>query len=280
MIMGKFKKGVTLIELIVTLALISIVLTGIYSIFGFGQKTFIGGTKQYDLQSSIRLAEDYIIKEVRYAPVVTLMDKTKMSNTIAANGGVLPYENFIYYDDTAKCIIHKNAFFTKKMVIGKSGSIEFSTVSPLKELYFKIAGEDGDKKFDVQNKIYCLNLHLTSDNRINVNLSPGATNSNVVYYKSNDDLLAEKLKPLASLGGVNKANAFNLTFAKDVIGDAIVVYENVDSASISHSTNSVSITCNNAKDGAFVLFTVTFIDNLEYGYIAIYDSEKGTWAIK
>lgn len=68
------KKGFTLVELIIFLALLGVVLTIGYRIFFSGQNTYAMGSDQYQLQSEIRKAGDFIIDEVRNATEIDIIN--------------------------------------------------------------------------------------------------------------------------------------------------------------------------------------------------------------
>lgn len=68
------QKGVTLMELVIALALISMVSLGAFALYSFGQNIFGIGTKQYDLQSTVRIASGVIKNDVKYATDVEILD--------------------------------------------------------------------------------------------------------------------------------------------------------------------------------------------------------------
>ena len=62
-----FKSGFTLVELIATIGIVGIVLVAAYSMANFGNSSFNKGSAKSDIQSSIRLAANYVTKELRYS---------------------------------------------------------------------------------------------------------------------------------------------------------------------------------------------------------------------
>ena len=82
-------KGFTLIELIIVMAIMSIVLTLGFSMLLNGQKTFNMSIDKTDVQSDIRMAADFITKELRNVQAISV------SNTQPAS---TPSENYIYAD--------------------------------------------------------------------------------------------------------------------------------------------------------------------------------------
>jgi prepilin-type N-terminal cleavage/methylation domain-containing protein len=71
---GRDKRGVSLVELTVVLALLSVVLAVGYLFYGFGTRTFAAGEIRSNVQQQARLASSYIEKELRYAFEVQLLD--------------------------------------------------------------------------------------------------------------------------------------------------------------------------------------------------------------
>ena len=61
------RNGFTVIELLVALAVTGIMLIALFSFFSLGFQTFYSGRQRIDLQQNVRLAADFITREVRYA---------------------------------------------------------------------------------------------------------------------------------------------------------------------------------------------------------------------
>jgi len=72
--MSNNRRGFTLIELVVAIGILVMVLSFIFSSLFFGMKTFSKSDSQYQLQSELRFAADFIVKELRNASVLTLLD--------------------------------------------------------------------------------------------------------------------------------------------------------------------------------------------------------------
>lgn len=61
----KNEKGITLVELLAVLALMSLIIVLIGSVHIFGQKQFTKQTEQIDHQANVRLAMSTVMKEIR-----------------------------------------------------------------------------------------------------------------------------------------------------------------------------------------------------------------------
>lgn len=72
------KNGFTLIEIIISLAILSIVVTAAYELDDFGRKTFKKSNDKADTQFDVRMAADFITKEIRYADSVQVLNSVPM----------------------------------------------------------------------------------------------------------------------------------------------------------------------------------------------------------
>lgn len=91
-------KGFTLIEMILVLALIGIIITVAFSFMIFGNHTFGMTNRQYEVQSDVRLAVDYINRQVRFSTDIDLLD------TVPSPADSDDYD-YIYIDSSGD-IIH------------------------------------------------------------------------------------------------------------------------------------------------------------------------------
>ena len=85
------KRGITLVELIISIALVSLVIASAFSLFVFGDSTFRGGTAQHNLQNDMRFAIEELTDDLRYATELEILSGFD-SNSLD------PFENYIYYE--------------------------------------------------------------------------------------------------------------------------------------------------------------------------------------
>ncbi len=77
MIIFKDSKGLTIIELLLTLAIIGFVIAALYTFYLTGLRGWQRGIEQMEAQQSARIAMDKIISEVRYAHELSLDEDGK-----------------------------------------------------------------------------------------------------------------------------------------------------------------------------------------------------------
>jgi prepilin-type N-terminal cleavage/methylation domain-containing protein len=94
------RKGVTLVELLIVLALISVVSIIAFSFYFFGVRTFAKGESQSQAQYDIRMASTFVTREVRNAVSFQLVP---IPTTYASGFEYLYIKNnqLIHYNGTA-----------------------------------------------------------------------------------------------------------------------------------------------------------------------------------
>jgi prepilin-type N-terminal cleavage/methylation domain-containing protein len=70
--------GLTLIELVIGMALILCLLSGIVGLFSGSLKVWLFGKQQSHLNQTARIAMDSIVKEIRYAQQITLKNTSSL----------------------------------------------------------------------------------------------------------------------------------------------------------------------------------------------------------
>ena len=68
------QRGYTLVELLITTAIVGIVMAGLYVMLSAGQESYLVGTNQVEAQQNLRLAVDRMVQEIRnagYCPTCT-----------------------------------------------------------------------------------------------------------------------------------------------------------------------------------------------------------------
>ncbi len=174
-------KGVTLIELVITLAILSIVLLGIYGFFRVGSNSFMIGSRQYRSQSDVRLAIEAISKEIRYATEVKLL------STIPSSIGIDDKYNYFYVKDGSLVhSLYNNGAVRNIHSYGQGiqDASDFNTeqVGEFQSIDFHLLGQDGNQNFDLHADLSMPNINL------NENYIPDTIGAVAVKYYKNTDL--------------------------------------------------------------------------------------------
>lgn len=72
--LNKNRKGFTLVEVVITLAILSIVLATAFNLFGFNLTVYSKGQSLSQVQFDIRMAADYITSEIRNVSEINLLE--------------------------------------------------------------------------------------------------------------------------------------------------------------------------------------------------------------
>lgn len=147
------KRGVTLLELIITIGILAIVISALYSFNLFGIKTYAGGESQWNLQSDARGMSELITHEVRYASKVDLSDQTPTSGD--GYSYIRTEGNYVKYYKDGKLI----SSFPSNGSAGLTYSVDF-TGSEGNLLAYKITVCDNSKgkSYSIDSKVLCLNI--------------------------------------------------------------------------------------------------------------------------
>jgi len=166
-----------LIELIIVIAILGLVLTAAFSMFGFVNKVLIKGEDQASVQQGVRMASMYISNEVRTAKDVTILDALPD----AASMGLY---NYIYVDGST--IKHRNVDGSETVDIMKLGigelqpSLVFNAATNNTLLEFNVDAVLKDQNFTVTSEITPLNL--VSGDKIQIDPSLASTGGDVLRY--------------------------------------------------------------------------------------------------
>lgn len=172
--------GITLIEMIVTLLILSIVMIAIFTFFKFGNQMMINGKGQYIIQSETRLAISEIISDVRYANEISLIDT---ATAISEKGGT-DYSYIYITDDTVYRSVYNQStgsrteneigdtFLVAECYFAKSTGLQNS-------LYIQLSSQYNDRTYSVDATINLPNLILSSPT-IGIQ---GASSSKAIKFK-------------------------------------------------------------------------------------------------
>jgi prepilin-type N-terminal cleavage/methylation domain-containing protein len=166
----KNKSGFTLIEVIISLAILSIVLGTAYSINLFGLKSYSNSNERSDNQFSVRMASDFITRKLRYADNVSI-----------SNIETLPSkENGFYYLFVQNGQIKFFDGNTEVQIPGVSDASGYTLnfekkLNTMNVVNFKV-GKSGTSSYDITTEVSSLNQNLTTIS---------GTTGNLIKFKLN-----------------------------------------------------------------------------------------------
>ena len=149
-------KGLTLIELIITIALLGIIISFMFTFFQFNYSTFFRSNRQYNVQTSLNNCARLIEEELRFADAIKIhLNKVDFCET----------KNYIYLDDSiikiktmgneSKSLMVENIIIADKPCFQLDGNL----------LTFQIKGQSPKNKeeFIIKSTIELLNFKNTAN---------------------------------------------------------------------------------------------------------------------
>lgn len=141
-------RGLTLIEILITLALLGIILVPFFSFYIFGTNTYEAAEKKSNIQNDVLLAAEFITTELRTATAIYL-DKASIDNkdlynsSIGLKKGCIEY----HYNNKSKLITNPNIV-----------KLSFTLKRNSNILEFHIVGGEGKEQYNIDSKVTLLNL--------------------------------------------------------------------------------------------------------------------------
>lgn len=157
------KKGLSLVELIVAMSILLLVLAIAYPLYAFGERSFRVGSSQSIIQQNIRMASDFVSREVRYATNLRIyadMASAGIPNPIPSDHEF----NYIVIDGSV--IKHLDKDGETIIPQGLSDGVIFDLVFQRKSgniLYVKISGTDNVRSYDIETEVLLLNTSTLND---------------------------------------------------------------------------------------------------------------------
>jgi len=258
----KIRRGFTLIELIIAMALVSLVIGIASSMMVFSIKSQEIVAQEFQIQSEMRIASEIVNQQVRYASAVFLLNQKQFSGSSDLKNG---WSYFALSTDK-KQILH----YKWNEVSGAHDSIQLSASSSdvfygmtfgnvtndARMVHFKLEGHresTGDVKVSISSELNALNSVVVDDS--GTSIAPSVT----LAYRSDDVPDPEKIKVAVTLvldksgsmgypmGGSN--SNIRMTIMKSKASDLIDTFAAMDNVYVS----LIPFSTNANNPGAFLL---------------------------
>ena len=150
------KNGFTLIELMVVVAIISLITLGAVTFFGGGVRSWISGQFQLSAQRDARIALDRMVKEIREGDKI---DDNSDIDTIIVNYNILSKDTLTY-----------NWVGTSGSGITRNGAPFLDRVHSLSFVYLNQAGVEMSNESNASKILINLQMNLDEDENPDINL--------------------------------------------------------------------------------------------------------------
>lgn len=217
------QSGFTLIELVVTLAILGIVIVTIYSINQFGLRTFAQSSDRAENQFEVRMPADFIAKKVRYANNVEILDAVPTSTPTGAHEIFLDSGQLKYRE-----------YGSDSVIIGTQGvsnySFNIQKKSGTDNMLQYVIGKTGTSNYDLVTDVIVLNVG-------NAGIAGSQSGIGIRYYMtSSDNVVKVSIDSL-----INPSNQFAN------IGSTVSLPKRVTANMSDGSTRQVSVSWNPAN---------------------------------
>ena len=145
------EKGFTLLEVLAAVTVYALLLGSVFSLYLFGVNTYKVGSNRLDLQQNVRVAADFISRELRYAHALQQVNDHEVQYSYP--GEAAPYT-----------IKHKNGEVvqlisnTETKIAYNIETLIFNWDEHNKVLYFSIKGNDEGNTYAVRSAVCLQNL--------------------------------------------------------------------------------------------------------------------------
>lgn len=177
------KKGFTLMELIIAIAIMVTAIALGYRIFFFGQNSFTKGELQNNVQLNVRFASELITRELQKANDVEVL--SELPETLDSN------KRYIYVDSaTGKLRLYSGGSSNDALSVINEG-VNFSSLQFSKNensgdvLFFGMQADSGSQNFSTDSQVQILNI--PAGTAIDTSAIPSEGNGQVICYSFADN---------------------------------------------------------------------------------------------
>ncbi|MTI94929.1 MAG: prepilin-type N-terminal cleavage/methylation domain-containing protein [Firmicutes bacterium] len=153
MINLRSQSGITLVELLVVLIILSLVMAGVFSFFLMGHKTYNLGRRQAQMHHDLRLVSELLTQEMRYAVVLTMLDDW---DDLPEQAEISPGERFLYFDEHSGQIIIADSQASRPLTNAIISEASFWLEADM--FSFKLGIISGDVAYSMESSVMLLNI--------------------------------------------------------------------------------------------------------------------------
>ena len=152
------EKGFTLLEVLAVVTIFSFLLAMACSLFMYQANFFQYAAKRLDVQQNVRVAADFITRELRYAEDLEIVNSQEVKYTLPDDDKLLGIRLRINSSTNDKeiMIVYPG---TANLITYNIESLDFSLDEPSKILYFTIKGADGRYSYTLRSAVYMPNCN-------------------------------------------------------------------------------------------------------------------------
>lgn len=143
-------QGFTLVELTLVVALLSFLLASALIFYFYGLKAFNDGVAQADLQQNVRIAADYISRELRFAKNLELVSGQEVRYKKPQDGNL-----YVIKKKGREIVVLINNVENK--IAYNIVELNFAITPGEKFIEFEVLGDDGNFSYGVKSKVYLKN---------------------------------------------------------------------------------------------------------------------------
>lgn len=221
-------KGITLIEVVLTLAILGIVITSIYTVFFAGQNAFSTGTNKGLAQESVRLAEVFLTDELKNT--TGFISKGDFENKMIKNQKIyrLKYEKEYLLLSEYKYNV-ENSSYDQKDLRKLKGNWNKFIVSSLANGLLDVSIEQKEELYN-RESTYPLDFSIklvNNDNLRNDEVWDLISGDELYFVKSDDALFGQiKIKEGTESGGSTGTGGGETSSYKEIIIANIKIVKN------------------------------------------------------
>ena len=155
------KKGFTLVEIMITLAIFSIVMSGIHQLFVGGQRAWDNDLGMLDMQQSTRRGLHSITREIREASLASISMAVGCDSLLSPDN----CNQITFNTPTKNNVLFFHDSVTKQIIRQDSSSGQRILASDIDQLYFCCAHGDGNCSCNGTYDIVEVKLQANKDSR-------------------------------------------------------------------------------------------------------------------